>query len=335
MIWRFVLVSYLLNYALTAQPEKLSHFCNKYNGVSFDEINWQEFSKLIIPRLEGTVKGDLGTIGIIGGSTEYSGAPLLAAIAALKAGADVVYVITTESAAPIIKSYSPDLIVFPYLHTKLLAKLVYPIADMDVVVIGPGWGREEETLELFYEIIHICKKIGKPLVIDGDGLYAISRNSVVIEEYPIPGAILTPGHKEADKLDLSISAGSKNPSWALNWGDYVSVLTKGREDTFYSTVPSFGWRLKKGGSPRRVGGQGEILAGALATFYHWGIKANVCSNAHSIQLAQSFAAAAAANLTRMCNALAYRTYGRSMTASDMLRVIYKAFKILMAQIRNQ
>ncbi|KAJ2944932.1 hypothetical protein O0L34_g1827 [Tuta absoluta] len=333
MIYRLVLIFYLVNQALSIAEK--SSFCNKYDGVlSFDDINWTEFRKLIIPSLHGTNKGDCGIIGIIGGSTEYTGAPLFAAMSALKAGADLVYVITTETAAPVIKSYSPDLIVYPYLHQRLLSKMVYPVADMDVVVIGPGWGRDDDTLELFYEIIHICKKIGKPLVIDGDGLYAISRNAGVIEEYPSPGVILTPGRKDADKLDLSISAGSKNPSWALNWGDYVSVLTKGKEDTFYSTVPQFGWRLKKGGSPRRVGGQGEILAGALATFYHWGIKANVCSNMHSVQLAQTFAAAAAANLTRLCNALAYRTYGRSMTASDMLRVIYKAFRILMSQTRR-
>jgi len=55
-------------------------------------------------------KGNAGRILIIGGGP-YSGAPALAALAALRAGADLVTTAVPESVAGIIASYSPDIIV--------------------------------------------------------------------------------------------------------------------------------------------------------------------------------------------------------------------------------
>ena len=58
-------------------------------------------------------KGDAGRVGIVGGSAEYTGAPFFAAMAAYRAGADLVHVFCPPRAASVIKSYSPDLIVHP------------------------------------------------------------------------------------------------------------------------------------------------------------------------------------------------------------------------------
>ena len=95
-------------------------------------------------------KGQAGKIGTIGGCREYTGAPFFASFSALKArtallktctsdcnmnffqrrsgsclsklvrtctqvGADLSHVFCTEGAATVIKSYSPELIVHPYL----------------------------------------------------------------------------------------------------------------------------------------------------------------------------------------------------------------------------
>ncbi|MBV97263.1 ATP-dependent (S)-NAD(P)H-hydrate dehydratase, partial [Eschrichtius robustus] len=60
-------------------------------------------------------KGQAGRIGVVGGCPEYTGAPYFAAISALKVGADLSHVFSTQDAAPVIKSYSPELIVHPVL----------------------------------------------------------------------------------------------------------------------------------------------------------------------------------------------------------------------------
>lgn len=54
-----------------------------YNGGHF-ERRLPTFTKAIVPELEGKRKGEAGKIGVIGGSIEYTGAPLFAALAALK-----------------------------------------------------------------------------------------------------------------------------------------------------------------------------------------------------------------------------------------------------------
>ena len=56
-------------------------------------------------------KGENGRVLIVGGNSDYSGAPTLAGLSALATGADLVTIITPETVAPIIKKYSPDLIV--------------------------------------------------------------------------------------------------------------------------------------------------------------------------------------------------------------------------------
>ncbi|XP_047031456.1 ATP-dependent (S)-NAD(P)H-hydrate dehydratase-like [Helicoverpa zea] len=281
-------------------------------------------SKSIIPTMAGSVKGDAGKIGVIGGSIEYTGAPYFSAITSMKVGADLAYVITTESAATVIKNYSPDLIVYPYLNTKYASKIRSLIPKMDVIVIGPGLGREPETVHLITDIIQDCKNLGKPLVIDADGLYVVSKNTSVIKNYPCPGVVLTPNLREANRLMDAVSKNDSN--WYSYWGDCVAVLVKGEKDHFNTNMTVYSWIATGGGSGRRVGGQGDILSGALATFYHWALKTELCKNESQAQLAQSVAAYAAAKITRLCNYKASLEYGQSTLASDMITKIHLALQ---------
>ncbi|CAH2089332.1 unnamed protein product [Euphydryas editha] len=276
-------------------------------------------TKASVPELEGKRKGEAGKIAIIGGSIEYTGAPYFAAISALKVGADLVFVITTDDAAPVIKSYSPDLIVIPY-SSKNISSLLY---GKDVVVLGPGLGRAPEGLNLAYDVINICNKLRKPLVIDADGLYAVYKNVSVLKNYPSPGAILTPNNAEVKRLKEAIPAGDNE--WYNFWGEYVTILEKGETDKYHSNLRKFDWVINEGGSGRRAGGQGDILAGSLGAFLNWALKANLCENDQSVSLAQSVASFAAAKFTRSCNYKAFELYGRSMLASDMLNVIHSTF----------
>lgn len=240
----------------------------------------------------------------------------------LQVGADLVYVITTEDAAPVIKGYSPDLIVYPYLNKRHASKINSLLLKMDTIVIGPGLGREEDTMTLIYEIIDSCKILKKPLVIDADGLFAVSQNTSILNDYPKPGVILTPNYREAMHLIKAVPG--NETKWYSYWGEYVSVLTKGGTDIFNSSISSFDWFSSEGGSGRRAGGQGDILSGALGTFYYWALKTKVLDIDDDSQYAQSIAAYAAAKFTRICNSRAYELYGRSMLASDMIREIHKA-----------
>lgn len=80
-----------------------------------------------------------------------SGAPYFAAISALKVGADLSHVFCTRDAAPVIKSYSPELIVHPLLDAPEAGSKIEPWLDrLHVVLIGPGLGRDEATFKVDY-----------------------------------------------------------------------------------------------------------------------------------------------------------------------------------------
>ena len=62
------------------------------------------------PRKRDSHKGDNGRLLIIGGSPEYTGAPALAGVAALRSGADSVVVAAPEKVAWAINRLSADLV---------------------------------------------------------------------------------------------------------------------------------------------------------------------------------------------------------------------------------
>ena len=78
----------------------------------------QSFKKVIPPLLFDTHKGESGRIGVVGGSEEYTGAPIFASMAAFRTGVDLVHVFCAKNAAIPIKSFSPDLIVHPILVSE-------------------------------------------------------------------------------------------------------------------------------------------------------------------------------------------------------------------------
>ncbi|CAF4855862.1 unnamed protein product, partial [Rotaria magnacalcarata] len=63
----------------------------------------QSFRKLIPPLLFDGHKGEAGRIGVVGGSEEYTGAPIFAGMTALRTGADIVHIFCAKNAAIPIK----------------------------------------------------------------------------------------------------------------------------------------------------------------------------------------------------------------------------------------
>ncbi|KAF3674520.1 ATP-dependent (S)-NAD(P)H-hydrate dehydratase [Capsicum annuum] len=118
----------------------------------------------ILPGLESSKhKGQAGKIAVVGGCREYTGAPYFSAISALKIGADLSHVFCTKDAAPVIKSYSPELIVHPILEesysirdedkssisAKVIAEVEKWMERFDCLVVGPGLGRDPFLLVCF------------------------------------------------------------------------------------------------------------------------------------------------------------------------------------------
>ncbi|KAG5560099.1 hypothetical protein RHGRI_003404 [Rhododendron griersonianum] len=231
--------------------------------------------RLITPPVDPTrYKGQAGKIAVIGGCREYTGAPYFSAISALKIGADLSHVFCTKDAAPIIKGYSPELIVHPVLEEsysirwifnliqdedkksiseRVLAEVEKWMERFDCLVVGPGLGRDPFLLDCVSNIIKHARRSSIPIVIDADGLFLVTNSLDLISGYPL--AILTPNINEYKRLVQSVLNCEVNDHDAP--GQLLSLAKRWCLNPCFHAVMS----VSMYGSPRRCGGQGDILSG--------------------------------------------------------------------------
>ncbi len=253
-------------------------------------------------------------------------------ISALKVGADLAHIFCVKDASSVIKGYSPELIVHPLLDAENALDAILEWAPrMHSFVIGPGLGRDPKVLEVVAQLIEKLKEMDKPMVIDADGLSLITERPELIKNYY--KVILTPNSVEFSRLCNSVFGGDIKPApsasaekirdLSLALGN-VTILNKGATD-----VASNGRLVvccSGGGSNRRCGGQGDLLAGALAVLFHWAIAFGDKGGAPAPP--ELLATYASCRLTRECARLAYSQNGRSTTTTDLVRLIHQAFSFL-------
>ena len=119
-------------------------------------------------------KRTFGHVLIVAGSRRYPGASLMATLAALRGGAGLVTAAVPESLVPAFAAQVPEAMWIGMPETpdgglalEGLAMVREAFARATAVVLGPGLGREAETLALAKEIVALSPH---PLVIDADAL---------------------------------------------------------------------------------------------------------------------------------------------------------------------
>lgn len=225
---------------------------------------------------------------------------------------------------------------------EMTAPIFALLPRLHVLVIGPGLGRDEVTLQQVASVIKAARSHDPPIpiVLDADGLFLINSEPELITGYK--ECILTPNVVEfariAKSLGVDIDEGDRTKmceklSKALGG---VCIIQKGKEDYISNgdgtTVCDF-----KGGL-KRAGGQGDTLTGSLGTFlawrqiYHEGLwelppGQNKMSRMESL-LAAAFAGSA---ITRECSRKAFEKRGRSLQASDLTDEVHGSFLSLIGE----
>ncbi|KAI3385861.1 hypothetical protein SNEBB_006471 [Seison nebaliae] len=228
---------------------------------------------LKIPSLSfNGMKGECGKIAIIGGCDQYSGAPYFAGMAALRSGGDLVHIFCTESAAPIIKSYSPDLIVHGILHQEMNECLSYYrniCSRFSAIICGPGLGRNEKTLATALKLLFLKENDNIPMIIDADALYLLrTSDALKTINNRKTTTILTPNIVELCQLaELKIKKSVEQRQLALdlltNLYDNIIFLNKGNPDMIRKGAVQWMGEIDNG-CKRRCGGQGDILTGIVS-----------------------------------------------------------------------
>jgi len=186
---------------------------------------------------------------------------------------------------------------------------------MHSLVVGPGLGRDPFTMKCTEEIIKHAKEMKIPIVIDGDGLWLISQKPQILKDSS--NILLTPNIVEFGRLCDLFSLSSKTedlPNLCKRLGG-VTILLKGQTDWIcdgQTLVAS-----EEEGSPRRCGGQGDILAGAAAVFFTWAHKYSQDKGALSLPPG-IIAGYGASLITRNASKKAFGKHLRGMTTPDVI-----------------
>lgn len=305
---------------------RLHYLYSVFENLTMDPQKCKLEFESTIPKLSfESHKGQAGRIGIVGGCKNYTGAPYFAAISALKVGSDLSHVFCTQSASSVIKAYSPELIVHPVLDDpKAADDIPILLSSLHSLVIGPGLGRDENVFQSTRFIIDLAKENNLPLVLDADALFYLNSNLDVISNYK--NAILTPNKVEFERLYKAVTKTNLNHDVTVNdvqelsksLGN-VTIVRKGKKDIISDGTCTIS--CDEVGSPRRCGGQGDLLSGSMGTFNYWTQKyPNTLSCSATV-----LAAYGACLLTRRCSYLAFKKFKRSTLTSNLIDEIHSAF----------
>ncbi len=148
-----------------------------------------------------------------------------------------------------IKAYSPELIVLPLVPAgpdadgdARLEDAAEAVGRAHAVVIGPGLGREGETLAFVEALLRRLIDQDVPTVLDGDALWALATRPGIRMRVALRGfssVVLTPNAAEHARLEGAFgcsragAAGSEEEEWAaaaarLSAASGATVVRKGQ-----------------------------------------------------------------------------------------------------------
>ena len=216
------------------------------------------FAHLFRPRVRDSNKGLYGHALVIGGSRGKSGAAAMAGIGALRAGAGLVTVASTEAALGSIAAHAPEIM------TELLAfddpARARILERKNVVAIGPGLGQDPQTVQFVRGMV---EQTPLPMVVDADGLNALAGHPT---RYRWP-RIFTPHPGEMSRLNgrtiAEIQADRIAAARAFATERDVYLVLKGNRSVV--AAPDGRVWINPTGSPAMAtGGTGDVLTGLIA-----------------------------------------------------------------------
>jgi len=230
----------------------------------------------IAPRRSDTHKGTYGHVLVVAGSPGKSGAAALSALGALRGGAGLVTVATRAAVVESVLGHAPEVMGWPLespgpLGLADLEPLLAAAEGKDVLVVGPGIPRGEETAKLLGELL---SRTEAPAVLDADALNAVSTDLSLLRRAKGP-LVLTPHPGEMSRLvGVSTKALQKERvkvarDFARTHG--VTLVLKGAR-TLIAHADGTVYVNPTGNPGMSTGGTGDVLSGVVGALLAQGLK---------------------------------------------------------------
>jgi NAD(P)H-hydrate epimerase len=228
-------------------------------------------------------KGLYGRVLAVGGSPGLTGAIVMAATAALKAGAGLVTAAVPQGVHDILEMKTTEVMTCPLPATasgaisrEALEPILDQLADSDVLAIGPGLSRDEATGELVRELLPRLKVAA---VVDADALNALVGNTGLLTADHAP-LVLTPHPGEMARLLGTTAAKVQEKrletarNCAREW--QAVVLLKGARTII--AWPDGQVFINPSGNPgMATAGSGDVLTGIIAGLMAQGLQPGIAA----------------------------------------------------------
>jgi NAD(P)H-hydrate epimerase len=238
-----------------------------------------------------------GHVLVVGGSRGMTGAPALAARAALRADAGYVTIAAPTESLPVLETLVLEAVKRP------LEEVFEAAGRAKALAVGPGLGRGEEAKEL---VRRLLAEVDVPAVVDADALFELEPG-----EWPAP-RVLTPHEGELARLlgrESSEVAAHRLASVQEAAEQFDCVVVLKGEDSLIA-APGGGVLVAALGLPSlSTAGTGDVLTGVTAAFLAKGLEPQL-------------AAAAACAAPQLATHEAEQRYG--LVASDVVEALPRA-----------
>ncbi|MBO4914158.1 MAG: NAD(P)H-hydrate dehydratase [Oscillospiraceae bacterium] len=232
----------------------------------------RDYVRAALPaRREDGHKGSFGKLLVVGGSVGYTGAPYLCAAASVRSGCGLTFLGVPGCIWAVEAAKCVSAMPFPLpddgagLSTAALAPLRERLSGCDVLALGPGMGRGEGARELTRSLL---RETERAVVLDADGLNALSTDLSALEQRRGRTTVLTPHDGElARLLGISLDELSRRDraetarEFALAHG---CVLVRKGHRTLVALPDGRLLQNTCGGSALSKGGSGDVLTGVIA-----------------------------------------------------------------------
>lgn len=260
-------------------------------------------------------KGMFGKVYGLCGAVGYTGAPCLAAEAAVRSGSGLVFLGVPESVWPVVAAKCDSAMPAPLpekaggVSLAAEAAVREKLNGMDAFLLGCGLGRNPETEQLVRRLLDV--KL--PLVLDADGINALEGHIDVLTCRRDLPTVLTPHAGEFARIggDNSLPREEAAQKFAVEQG--VVLVLKGH-GTVVAAPDGRVMVNTTGNSGLAKGGSGDILSGMVLSLLGQGMP--------------PFEAACAAVFTHgLAGDMAAKEKGaRGMTPADVLHMLPYAYK---------
>ncbi len=229
-------------------------------------------------------KGDFGRACILGGSVGYSGAPVLAAQAAVRTGAGLVSVLVPEPVWPVAAAKLSSAMPFPMpaipweavgpgrgTFSRLALDRAKEHTDKaNAVLIGPGLSRAEDAAWLARKL---TEELSCPLVLDADGINALEGHIDVLDSRRGRLTVLTPHDGEFARLTGEMP-GEDRVETARTFAVYHGCVLVLKGHRTVAAFPDGEVFVNTTGNPGMAkGGSGDVLAGMILSLMGQGLEA--------------------------------------------------------------